>query len=464
MRKSIRWKAVALAAMLSGSLTACQPTPKEVAIQPKGNLEQVIQNNESKSSDEKIMNQVKAEATSKFEVKSSDEKINIKVDADVIVPDVAKAPVYQVIRNDFTDNDVDRITKVFFGDSDLYPEITYQNMTKDELLQQIAEIQKQYDNIDPEYKEAAEKKYGSALELLQSYVDKAPETIKREPYKEYKLEKDEDTSAIGEYRYFSARGKLGDLTAHIYFQLSDSYVGVNLYKDDPDGLANYTRSSIISLDGKEAAEMENTCKYSEKEAVALTDDVMKQLGLNKNYACYSVEDSARGTRSIGAVSSYTGYQVIYLRTIDGIQETDDIYNGTLTEDEETDSVPYGTERIYFIVSDQGIMQFSWDSPMKLGEKQADNVNLKEYKEIEEVFKKHVLIKFAGRDENSEEKLPSVINVSEIRLGYMRVKNKNKQDEFTMVPVWDFISDLYGKSSILTVNAIDGSVLDRRYGY
>ncbi len=457
-------KGIALTVLLAGSLTACQPTPKEEAIAQKGNLDQVIQDSESKSSDETIKAMVKAEETRNFEVTSPDNKLDIKVDAKVTIPDVTKAPVYQVIRNDFTDDDVARISKAFFSDSDLYPELTYKNMTKDELLQQIADFQKQYDNMDPEYKEAAQQKFGSAISMLQSYVEKAPETVTREPYTEFKLEKDDDTSAIGEYQSFSANGKIGDRNAHISFQVSDSYTGVYFYQDDPEGLANYTKADIISMEGEDAADMENTCKYSADEAVVLTEDIMKQLGLDQDYKYYSAEDTARGTRGGGAVSNYTGYRIIYTRAIDGIQETDDIYNGTLTENEEAASYPYGFEKISFIVADQGIMQFNWESPMKLGTKQADHVALKEYKDIEAIFKDHVLVKFADVRADSEEDFPSVINVNEIRFGYMRVKNKNSQDEFTMVPTWDFISDLYGTSSILTVNAIDGSILDRRYGY
>ncbi len=457
-------KGIALAVMITGSLTACQPTPKEEAIKQKGNLDQVIQESESEIADEKVKDIVKAEDTRNFEVTSQDNKLDIKVNANVVIPDITKAPVYQVIRNDFTDEDVARLCKIFFGDNDLYPELTYKNMTKDELLQQIADIQKQYENVDPEYKEAMKLKFDAAISSLQSYVEKAPETIKREPYTEFKLEKDEDTSAIGEYWYFSGRGKIGDLNAHISFQVGDSFADASFYKEDPEGLANYTRSNIISMEGKEAADMENVCKYSTDEAVVLTADVMKQLGLDQDFAYYSVEDTARGTRGGGAVSNYNGYQIIYTRAIDGIQETDDIYNGTLSEDEEMNSYPYGFEKIYFIVTDQGVMQFNWQSPMKLGTKQADNVTLKEYKDIEAIFKEHVLIKFAGIDEYTGEDFPSVINVNEIRFGLMRVKNKNSQEEYTMVPTWDFISDLYGKSSILTVNAIDGSILDRRYGY
>ena len=138
-------------------------------------------------------------------------------------------------------------------------------------------------------------------------------------------------------------------------------------------------------------------------------------------------------------------------------ETADYYDGN-ESNEEQDNIPYSFETMYFRITDQGVEQFIWNSPMELGEKQAENVTLLDYSEIEDIFKNQMALKLADVEDTT------VIHVNEIKFGLMRVLNKDKQDEFTLVPTWDFISDVYGRSSILTINAIDGSILDRRYGY
>ena len=138
-------------------------------------------------------------------------------------------------------------------------------------------------------------------------------------------------------------------------------------------------------------------------------------------------------------------------------ETADYYDGN-ESNEEQDNIPYSFETMYFRITDQGVEQFIWNSPMELGEKQAENVTLLDYSQIEDIFKNQMALKLADVEDTT------VIHVNEIKFGLMRVLNKDKQDEFTLVPTWDFISDVYGRSSILTINAIDGSILDRRYGY
>ena len=45
---------------------------------------------------------------------------------------------------------------------------------------------------------------------------------------------------------------------------------------------------------------------------------------------------------------------------------------------------------------------------------------------------------------------------------MRVRSKNAPDTYELVPVWDFFTDDF--ESLLTVNAIDGTIIDRNYGY
>ena len=57
---------------------------------------------------------------------------------------------------------------------------------------------------------------------------------------------------------------------------------------------------------------------------------------------------------------------------------------------------------------------------------------------------------------------STYTVNQIKLGYMRVRSKNAPDTYELVPVWDFFTDDF--ESLLTVNAIDGTIIDRNYGY
>ena len=57
-----------------------------------------------------------------------------------------------------------------------------------------------------------------------------------------------------------------------------------------------------------------------------------------------------------------------------------------------------------------------------------------------------------------------LTVNRITLSYSRVQNRDNPTGFSMVPVWDFFNADEPAESFLTVNAIDGTVIDRGFGY
>ena len=74
-----------------------------------------------------------------------------------------------------------------------------------------------------------------------------------------------------------------------------------------------------------------------------------------------------------------------------------------------------------------------------------------------------------------------VYVTRVALGYTRVASKNAPDEYLLVPVWDFFgyltkniqgwpnanersTTLADVDSLLTINAIDGSIINRGFGY
>jgi len=65
---------------------------------------------------------------------------------------------------------------------------------------------------------------------------------------------------------------------------------------------------------------------------------------------------------------------------------------------------------------------------------------------------------------------NIITIKHVVLGLMRVRMK--ENEYVYMPVWDFIGDwetngdvgFHHNVSFLTLNAVDGSVIDRAKGY
>lgn len=56
-----------------------------------------------------------------------------------------------------------------------------------------------------------------------------------------------------------------------------------------------------------------------------------------------------------------------------------------------------------------------------------------------------------------------IRINTIELNYACMQSPNQRDEYIMIPVWDFKTGINGKT-IVSINAIDGSLFVREKGY
>ena len=95
--------------------------------------------------------------------------------------------------------------------------------------------------------------------------------------------------------------------------------------------------------------------------------------------------------------------------------------------------------------------------------------MKTFEEIQKVFEDMVMVKNAS--ENEDDVLE--VTVNRVVLGYARICEEDATDKGLLIPVWDFEgskkavyggTSMYAGKDILTINAIDGSIVDRRLGY
>ena len=94
--------------------------------------------------------------------------------------------------------------------------------------------------------------------------------------------------------------------------------------------------------------------------------------------------------------------------------------------------------------------------------------MKSFDEVRGTFEQMVTVANAKVDSDLDSDV--VIEIDRVVLGYARISEADSYDTGLMVPVWDFQgkkTDEYGteyKGGIMTINAIDGSVIDRSLGY
>lgn len=133
------------------------------------------------------------------------------------------------------------------------------------------------------------------------------------------------------------------------------------------------------------------------------------------------------------------------------------------------------ERIVITVTDEGIRGMNYQFPHDVTVLQ-ENCTLLSFEQILAVARRVMPLSY-GWLESSYSDIR--IHITDIRLGYMRVMSKDKPDCYEYIPVWDFFGTQQSRKtkdgdvvsdhawpfiSYFTVNAIDGTVIDRNYGY
>ncbi len=137
---------------------------------------------------------------------------------------------------------------------------------------------------------------------------------------------------------------------------------------------------------------------------------------------------------------------------------------------------YPQERINVTVQGGKVVQVEWASPLRLLQTENENVKLLAFPEIMDAFRRQIFMEYYVDPENPmNADGVETIDVQQIRLSMMRVQKPNS-DEFYLLPVWDFIScrgssgdwdsELlwWDSATVMTINAIDGSRIDRNKGY
>ncbi len=129
------------------------------------------------------------------------------------------------------------------------------------------------------------------------------------------------------------------------------------------------------------------------------------------------------------------------------------------------------ETLFAVVQEGIVTQLLWQYPCEIVSMDNANVSLLSFDDIMKIFQKQIFMNVyldAG--------YPETMHITNIRLSYMRMRKPDSKDYY-LLPVWDFlgyctdedVDDLMSRSwyenqSFLTINAIDGSIIDRNVGY
>ncbi len=504
------------------ALTGCAKDEGKSIIQDN-DMENIVE--QATASEESIdmetMSQDVEENYSTYKTTISDEELDItvNVDAKVDIPSTDKLSVYGVKQADISQDMLDKVRNTLAPDVTFYDGSVLNIETKETILaeieyrkEEIASLENIYSDYSPEQIEAEkveleyqlsklEDKYANAPDdlsyeayLSDNLIHTVDEKLAENPSSEYYNWQDGLTAEEDEVFYGINDGKNGEYIA-IYVQNNYEKGSVIRYTKNTVGhnfvssvFVGETASDELFKDGEESLYAEDngieiectdkeTLNMSIDEAKNEADTLLKELGIT-DFVCsdqgkYNEIPDVRHTEEI---YYRPVYKFTYLRTIDNTMVSNeagpkfaDGYNGN-----DYYKMTWWGESIVIMINDTGIVGFYYNAPLEITETKVDKAQLKTFEEVKGTFEE-MLVSIYSSDfyEYTYGDYPNNLDVSKVVLRYARISEMHNFESGYLVPVWDFEGDIYGgeawdkgdtSESILTINAIDGTVVDHTVGY
>lgn len=434
--RKVKLAAIALASLLLFTCftTACQPTPESEIVVGKNNdnLDSIIAGTPAPT--------MNVQPTEVWQEQLNGTNVTINIDAAIAFPQVAQFPVVEAGPKLYTVDDAWKIIKVFFQDAAVYDEPIF---TKEVLEAQILALKK----------ELAEVQSGTLdedAESIQDEIDYYTELLQTAP------SEDDASQAIDDLVFEEKNGReIINVSANIGNSGSPAtlmiardgttYTSTIYFSNLPD-----TLPTTITT--------ENNMEMTLDEAVSLAQSTMSDLGIEDMIL---VESNTVGSTQEQA------YQLNFIKSVNSVGITD--YQTHMMTQQEGEASVYApilqAEQATIYINDSGVLQFSLLNALEMGSVINENVDTLSLDKVKDIFRDQVFYNYYAPDDH-----PLTINVDRIELSYFIQSVKDQPGVFRAIPVWDFLASegaVEGDSyiySVLTINAIDGSVIDRNLGY
>lgn len=402
--------------------------------------------------------------------KGQEGRLTIHADAKVEAPQGVILPTATIEPRDFTQADVDNLVRVMLKGQTLYAH----TWTRQELQDRIEKVQSPQWAPDP----------GKGLTT--------PEQIEQErqrilsDYDAMLATAPEETPVIHGFSDSQYENRISGWTM----------VDGEEYEVHIDNSTDATSSDRVEIIRKAYKYRYNNGNpeywgdITKAEAITQGDALIQELGLT-----HMVLDDAQLTDS-------GTWQLYYVPTVNGLrlpsiqERVEDHIEGytrieywsySCSEEENPDTVHWPMECIYLDVGKEGVLSFSWFNPATEPVVKQTQTSLLPFEEIAAIADAMLPVVVIGPHESrSLVELDQIngetsyvdVNITKVSLSLMRIRDKGSLHG-TIVPVWDFWGsrDWYGfegpygqKGSkittqpMLTLNAIDGSVVSRMFGY
>lgn len=443
-------------------LSGCQPTPEQDVVVNKGNstLEKALKEEQTQLKTDQIPDSCKDD----FSSGSGD--VAITVDAEVLPVD-SPLPVIRVAPHEITAEEVQRWTEVLFDGNTAYePNVL---MTKAELEEQILMLKEKLSN-----REALEEAFGTETESTVKLYEEMLDTYEQD----YQTAPTEQEDMLCQWKFhplvYYWDMKEEDMD---YDELSDTWALIAVTKE-ADGM----QRSVEATNRKESDYKMNLLWYAHRntitmqdytppyqemtadEAQAVADETLSRLGLD-DWKLASVADNSMEEQS--------AYVLTYTPVLENVSVILGSGIDLQSEDMYAANYEYSSIRVYVV--NGAIQAVELTSPLDIVHIENPNVNVLDFEKIYETFQNQMRMVYT-RETFIDPTDPGLqgaaveCKVTQIEQGLFRIKEKNQEENFLMVPAWTFRGSVivdgsdWGEQDFCVINAIDGSIINTAAGY
>jgi|GEM_PF-2300568 hypothetical protein len=492
MKKTQMINFVIAIALVGSLLLGCQETPEYNAVPNKG--ESTL--NDAIAAAPVEQNSLGAPETWQHKFGNKDGTIYIVVDASIELPETQCYPVARVKKVDLTETWLkDFILKLGNG-SKVYEYKDETMYTKNEVEEIIINLKRQIAdpnsdlngaNLSAESRSELIKEKEDEIKAWEEYYKVAPETFEG-------LEKEVKYSLNNTGRQqFSCSMDLGkENPAYISVSRTDEggYVVISNH-DAQVGEILYSSHDFENLDN---------IAMNVDQAITLGLDFLEDLGEKDFSASLILGGYLRDRNNPNALMEELPqcYHIYYTRSVEGVKTTYRttnmdafLMNGRMAEKAavmEQYAPFWPQESVEMIITDSGIQHVRWEMPTQQAEMLNTNVQLLSFDEIQRIFETQMTIEGLWTNPADTGIISREIVITRIALGMMQIREKDTYDGLLMVPTWNFfgyetytyaapveggynldaenkyVNDQLAGHSFLTINAIDGSIINPVLGY
>lgn len=466
--------------MALSSFAACQKTP-ESPIVVGNHTEKMIEQAQKENDDIITESQepidlyarLNAPETYSQELVSKGGRLHVFADAQVLLPS-CELPIVRVKPTEFTLEQARRFAKVLMGGDATYVQYDYDNLTQGAYERKIERLRyglSDWESIgsvlfDLQYdtREEAE----AALAELTAKAASAPAAYPSyTPDFEWEHRQSwVDGKEVANTNTYLALFATEDQKVYSHFEIRNTR--------DVFGTAEmtYIRDDAIPMD------LFSSHPYKGEEQLTVTAEEAQQLA-EKTVVQMGIEGFACAANCLYRYrTDYNGYKpahhLIFKRQICGVTETCTNHTAAYSQYNQ----PWHYETIHILIDDEGILRFEYISPYEVIETVVTESELLPFSKIIEIFEKMAVIVGNEIDYNTtwEDSGGIEYHITSVRLGLVSVREQNG-DTGLLVPAWDFLGYERGRrsaeyewstvggnelASFLTINAVDGNIIERGY--